>query len=873
MLRLALLLLVLSASASAQTYTGRLSSGDETLSSGEYVDEYSVTARQGEVVTATVTSQSFDTYVIIKSASGEQEEDDDCTDGETTRSCAEMVADRTGRVRILVTSFQPGETGDYRVVIGVADGSGASPRPTESGASLGPGDDTLQSGEYYDEVTIRLEAGERRRIEMRSAAFDPYLIAQGPDDAREENDDCTQGDTELACLELAGPGDWRILATSYQPGESGRYTLDVGAGGSVGGGDRGGRDDGNVRVESGRLETGDRTLQSGEFSDAYTVVGTGGPLVVDLQSSAFDPYLIVETPGGEQFDNDDYEGALDRSLLVVQTRPGEAYEVIVTSYTPGETGSYRLEMRDEDSATASGIRTETGRLGAGDNRLDSGEWYDLYTFSGVPGQRLRADLTSDDFDTYLAIQPPSGDALHDDDGGGRIGHSRLDFDLTEPGTYTVYATSYAADETGEYRLSLDLTERFGQPAVASASDSPRQRGADRTPVSTSSTGTTGARVYSTSASSRLGLDMDQTFTGGLDERDQRLQSGEYMEVHTFDGEAGEPIRVEMSSSDFDTYLIVEAPSGDRLDNDDAEMADGGADTGRSVVEFAMTESGRYRVIATSYRPGETGAYQIHLSQADALVPEPLAYDRIMGLFVGISDYDRMSDLQWTAQDAEVARDAMIRAGMAPEDGILLTDREATAGNVRSALRRLGSQSDDRTMVVLFYSGHGGQYARSDFQRADPDGLDESIELFDEEILDDELDLLLANVPAARQLIVLDACYSGGFSKDVISRPGRMGLFSSEEDVVSAVAVKFEAGGYLSQFFSEGIAGSQADEDGNGAVTALELSHYLASRFAADVQVADARTMLVSRDTRAEHQKLVVDRGSVGLYESLFQLRP
>jgi len=30
-------------------------------------------------------------------------------------------------------------------------------------------------------------------------------------------------------------------------------------------------------------------------------------------------------------------------------------------------------------------------------------------------------------------------------------------------------------------------------------------------------------------------------------------------------------------------------------------------------------------------------------------------------------------------------------------------------------------------------------------------------------------------------------------------------------------------------------------------------------------------MLVSRETRPEHQKLVVDRGSIGLYESLFLL--
>ena len=131
--------------------------------------------------------------------------------------------------------------------------------------------------------------------------------------------------------------------------------------------------------------------------------------------------------------------------------------------------------------------------------------------------------------------------------------------------------------------------------------------------------------------------------------------------------------------------------------------------------------------------------------------------------------------------------------------------------------------------------------------------------------------MLSSLPSQRMLVVLDACYSGGFAKDVISSPGRMGLFSSEEDVVSAVAVKFEAGGYLSRFFADAAETPQADEDGNGAVTALELSQYLHTRFNRDVTAGTGREMIVARDTRPEHQRLIVDRGSVGLYDTLFSL--
>ncbi len=432
MLRLATLFVALagaSASPSAQTYSGRLGAGDGQLGSGEFVDEYSVSVERGEAVRATLTSDAFDTFVIVKSATGAQQEDDDCTEGETTRSCATLVADRTGRVRVLVTSFRPGESGEYQVRIDVAPGETAPPA-----TALGPDDAALQSGELYDSTTIVVAPGEPRRVELRSAAFNTYLIAQGPDGIRQENDDCTQGDTEVSCLTLDVPGEWQLLATSFGPGETGPYTLDDGSARASAR-----SRDGDVRVEDGELSRDDPAAPSGAFSDVYTAVGTGGALVIDLRSSAFDPYLTVEMPGGSRYSSDGHQGARDRSLVVVQTRSGESYRVAVSSAEVGATGAYRLELRDEDAVAAAGIRTETGRLGDGGDRLGDGgdrlgdgRAADRYTFSGVPGQRLRADLTSEAFDTDLVVEPPAGRARRSD-GGGRAGHSRIDMDLTEPG--------------------------------------------------------------------------------------------------------------------------------------------------------------------------------------------------------------------------------------------------------------------------------------------------------------------------------------------------------------------------------------------------------------------------------------------------------
>ena len=235
MLRSTTLFLLLAASVSAQTYSGELAEGDGQLNSGELVDEYTVVAARGEVVRAVVTSQAFDTYVILKTAAGQQEEDDDCTEGETSRSCAELAVGESGEVRVLVTSFQTGETGAYEVEISVALSPSAFAQPlTAAPAALADGDDRLQSGEFYDAVVLLLSAGDRRRIEMRSQSFNPYLIATGPGDARVENDDCVDGDGTHACLVLVAtePGEWRILATSVRAGERGAYTLDLDADGA-----------------------------------------------------------------------------------------------------------------------------------------------------------------------------------------------------------------------------------------------------------------------------------------------------------------------------------------------------------------------------------------------------------------------------------------------------------------------------------------------------------------------------------------------------------------------------------------------------------------------------------------------------------------
>ncbi len=591
--------------------------------------------------------------------------------------------------------------------------------------------------------------------------------------------------------------------------------------------------------QRGRLESGDGALESGEYRDNFTFEGAEGDIaVIDLRSDAFDTYLIVRTPGGEQFDNDDYEGDVSRSFLTLPMTESGTYTVGVTSYDAGETGNYVLRVETQaDDGQGTGTIARTGELADGDSTLESGEYTDSYEFIGRPGDRVTIDLRSDDFDTYVMLVEPSGEQQENDDADG-TSHSRIETTLPETGVYEVIVTSYEPGEVGRYDLVIDRVD-----------------GAGVRPSGEAETMTVG-----------------RTTSGRLESIDLESETGEYRDLYVFDGTAGERIRVEMSSDDFDTFVALTTPGGGVIDNDDFEGS-----TARSVVELELPETGRYQVAATSYGAGETGAYRLLIDarSGPATVLERTGErgrGRTYGVFAGISDYPGTdNDLEFTAEDAIRVRDALIRGGgMQPEDAITLTDADATAENLRGAIAQLAAQAGPEDTFVLFYSGHGDRVERAAGPEVfDPDSLDETLELYDAAISDDELRVMLDAVRAGTTLLLLDSCFSGGFAKDVISVPGRMGLFSSEEDLTSQVALKFQAGGYLSYFLDEAIGDRLADADENGNVTAIELSEYVHARYREDIKPASGGAVARAGGARSSYQRLVVDRGSIGPFDVLF----
>jgi tetratricopeptide (TPR) repeat protein len=96
-----------------------------------------------------------------------------------------------------------------------------------------------------------------------------------------------------------------------------------------------------------------------------------------------------------------------------------------------------------------------------------------------------------------------------------------------------------------------------------------------------------------------------TITGQLDENSETLEDGSYINIHTFEGQAGEAISIELVSEAFDTYLILLGPDEQPLAEDD----DGNGGTNSRIV-VTLPTTGTYQMVASSYAAGETGPYTL-----------------------------------------------------------------------------------------------------------------------------------------------------------------------------------------------------------------------------------------------------------------------
>jgi len=506
---------------------------------------------------------------------------------------------------------------------------------------------------------------------------------------------------------------------------------------------------------------------------------------------------------------------------------------VAAAAAPASSSSAQSQ-RQPPAPTAIAVgQAHDGELTPNDAQRRSGKYEDVYILSGRRGGRVDLRLSSTDFDSYLAVTGPRGFSVANDDeeGDEEVVDSRLVLEFPADGDYRVTVTTLRAGETGAYRLQASAPP----PGVPAAAPEPAE------PI------TLGAAVG-----------------GRLEHGDGRLSSGEYSDRYRFSARRGQRVRAELSSGKFDAYLMLRRPDGSQDDSDDI-LVDGRTSTD-SRIDTVLAEDGEYVLVVTSFQPGETGDYRLTVAPSpghprQAGVPGGA---RVLALLVGVSDYGgRTSNLAHTDEDARQLFGSLEAAGLLHPASMVLTNEEATAKGVAQAFARAAAQAGPNDLFLFFFSGHGDQIDVAPDAR-ELDGRSETIELFDSAMTDAELAPLFASVRSRIALVAIDACYAGGF-RNLVDRPGVMGLFSSEEDLTSLVASRFKAGGFLAYFLRSALTG-EADDDGDRIVTAGELGAYVRRRFRREGDIP-----ATTREDERSFQNLVVERGGVHVEDVVVRL--
>lgn len=817
-----------------QTQRGTLEDGDDRLEDDSPYDAYTFTASAGDYVVIELVSDDVDTFLIVGGDAFEEPlTNDDGPDG-TTNSRIAFTAPEDGEYIALASCYDPADRGAYTLTIAEGEAPaqavpvalpaierGGAPATAEG--TLVDDDPRQQDGSPYDVYTFNASAGDTIVVEMNSDEVDTFVILTS--DAMDEpvaNDDAAEGNTNSRLVYVAQEdGEYTVVTTCYDPADRGGYTVSVAL--TEGGDDADNADDadwaddvedavedavedpaaaaarmpgtpvelgnGDTRTETGTISDDDPTREDGRPYDAYTIVAEEGErIAIDLRSEDVDAYLaVVSEHLDEPLENDDFNNTRNSHIAFTAPAAGE-YTVQASCFDEDDRGDYTL--------TFGSFFAVDGALTRDDPTLVNGEHIDWYDITCEAGQLMLLQVDGVGFDTYLIFADPDH-AWEENDDAGSTTTSRIESNVFSPGEYRVGVTSYEGGETGRYTLTISSAQGYTATPVAGG-----------------------------------------VINAEFDGSEATLTDNGYVHAYAFEAQAGATVILNMSSDDVDTVLKIKGPGRLHEMNDDFEPG-----STNSQMAFRVAVSGTYYLSATTFRAGETGAYkldvQVDANKYDAGEWAVQENGRVYGVFVGINDYPGDGDLPYC--DADATRTARVfrrHFGMDRDHSVVLTNSEATPENIRKAIADIGGQAGPDDMFVFFYSGHGDQVPRdAGPDTADPDGNDETLAVYDGDLVDDEIAAMFDNINAGTSLVVVDSCFSGGLAKDLVTRPGRIGLFSSEGDCLSMVADKYQAGGYLSLFFTEAFNKDRdkADLNGDRMLTAHELTFYLQQRFDAIVR--------------------------------------
>jgi S1-C subfamily serine protease len=332
--------------------------------------------------------------------------------------------------------------------------------------------DKVQQQSHVKIYTFRMKAGHTYTLDLISGdrtgtKLDTFLRLENADGKEIAQDDDGGGFPHARIVYKAlKEGDYRIIATSFEPGQTGPFTLKILDADFI------------DAMVSGKVEV----LKAikvpppavaplvEKFGQAKVPLHVNAVVIDDKGNPMPNKEITVLWDKGKQTLKSNGEGIVRWQLLKDKSRklaldlPKGTRALL--ALTDPEGNSIGLKFGKDDpsietvkSAGGKIVETFKGAITKTDPfDLERDKCYrHIHDFKMVAGKTYTLDLVSEDFDAYLRVENDEKGKLAEDDDGGGFLNSRIVFTPAEGGTYRLVVTTCDPGQFGAYQLTIRET--------------------------------------------------------------------------------------------------------------------------------------------------------------------------------------------------------------------------------------------------------------------------------------------------------------------------------------------------------------------------------------------------------------------------------